>query len=698
MPTVTIRVKLMGAFLMAIVLAIGSVLFIVSWKMYDARKADYVEAIQGQLHRISDYMEGMFRQAEENALTLAELPGIRAGVGKLPRYVDNREPKRVLREAMDPVAQTVDTIFQIMKDTHPMYASITLGAEDGGFLEFPPATWPAGHDPRTRVWYREQLKTSGRTNVSNAYMSVQGTAACAVTAKVTAPDGKTVGVIDIDIHLSSLVDMVSGIRKGRTGYLMLVEKTGVILADPAHRDMIYRNISEGGIPALRDILTRPDGGYQVEMDGVSKYVVLFSGFNGWRLVAIMDSMEVFASVRDTIINVVWCGLGIALLLFLFSLLLANGIRKPIMLLVGAARDIASGTLETLPPARYFTGEMLTLHSSLEHMVGALGASVRTAEAKSEEAEIQTRRAREALEEAETARREGEKLSRRATARTASELEGIVRGLCGTAGLLHDKTNAAHESARVQLECATETTEAMEKMNATSLDMASNARRAAEHVETVRVEAEAGGRLVQDVVRSITDVQSVARTLNGELNELGERARNIGHIMDMISDVADQTNLLALNAAIEAARAGEAGRGFAVVADEVRKLAEKTMAATGEVGSVVDVIRHGTQSNMRDMHDMAERIEQSAQLAARAGAALENIVGIVQTSAEQVCAIAASSEGQCKTSEAVTKNTDRVQRLATETAESMKDAGKSVASLNEQARELESVIDRLKREE
>lgn len=114
------------------------------------------------------------------------------------------------------------------------------------------------------------------------------------------------------------------------------------------------------------------------MDGSSKYMVLFSGFNGWRLVGIMDEAEIFAGVEETIANILWSGLGIAVLLALFSLFLANGIRRPIMLLVAAAQEIAAGTLKTLPPAKSFSLEMLALHRSLERMVKELGDSIRTA--------------------------------------------------------------------------------------------------------------------------------------------------------------------------------------------------------------------------------------------------------------------------------------------------------------------------------
>ncbi len=144
---------------------------------------------------------------------------------------------------------------------------------------------------------------------------------------------------------------------------------------------------------------------------------------------------------------------------------------------------------------------------------------------------------------------------------------------------------------------TETATAMEEMNATVLEVAHNASNAAESAARARENAQVGAEGVRQAVTSIDAIKDQILDLNESMGELGSQAEGIGQIMNVVTDIADQTNLLALNAAIEAARAGEAGRGFAVVADEVRKLAEKTMQATKEVGDAVSTIQSQARSNI-----------------------------------------------------------------------------------------------------
>ena len=145
----------------------------------------------------------------------------------------------------------------------------------------------------------------------------------------------------------------------------------------------------------------------------------------------------------------------------------------------------------------------------------------------------------------------------------------------------------------------------------------------------------GAQELKVAVDSIDEVKERTLTLKDAINGLGQKAEAIGQVVGFINDVADQTNLLALNAAIEAARAGEAGRGFAVVADEVRNLAEKTMQATKEVTDAVSSIQRQTKETIEAVDSAAEQTVQSAERATSAGTSMESIVGNMEQAAQQL---------------------------------------------------------------
>ncbi|KAF0233554.1 MAG: putative methyl-accepting chemotaxis sensory [Desulfovibrionaceae bacterium] len=233
---------------------------------------------------------------------------------------------------------------------------------------------------------------------------------------------------------------------------------------------------------------------------------------------------------------------------------------------------------------------------------------------------------------------------------------------------------------------------MEEMNATVLEVARNASQAAQSSETAKSKAQEGSRVVGDVVKGIHDVETQALELKREMGTLGTQAEGIGQIMNVISDIADQTNLLALNAAIEAARAGEAGRGFAVVADEVRKLAEKTMTATKEVGDAISGIQQGTRTNIGNVERAVRTIEDATALATKSGEALAQIVTMVDSAADQVRSIAAASEQQSAASEEINRSIEEVSTISSETSQAMNQAAQAVSQLAQQAVVLQGLIE------
>jgi methyl-accepting chemotaxis protein len=275
---------------------------------------------------------------------------------------------------------------------------------------------------------------------------------------------------------------------------------------------------------------------------------------------------------------------------------------------------------------------------------------------------------------------------------ASEISAHVAAASEELAAQVEQISQGAETQRTRVES---TASAMTEMNSTVLEVARNAGQASEQSELTRSKARDGSSLVNQVVRSINQINRVAVTLQANMQELGSQAESIGGVMNVISDIADQTNLLALNAAIEAARAGEAGRGFAVVADEVRKLAEKTMFATQEVSASINAIQHSTRTNIEEVNNAVTSIAEATGLADSSGNALKEIVDLASTNSAVVTSIATAAEEQSATSEEINRAVEEINQIAGETANSMVRSSTAVQELSRMAQELRVAMEGLK---
>ena len=341
------------------------------------------------------------------------------------------------------------------------------------------------------------------------------------------------------------------------------------------------------------------------------------------------------------------------------------------------------------------GKKLGVYASIVEMVTALKRNIENAQRESENAKEQSRKAQEAMAQAEAASKEAQaKTEAMLVAADKLEQVGSVVSSASTelSAQIEQSDRGAAESAQRLSEAAT----AMNEMNATVQEVAKNAGSASAASAETKQKAEAGAQVVEKAVHSIEQVHQMSLELKEDMTQLNEHAQDITRIMGVISDIADQTNLLALNAAIEAARAGEAGRGFAVVADEVRKLAEKTMASTNDVGNAIKAIQESTAKSMEGVERSVARIGEATELAGQSGSALEEIVATVEATGDQVNAIAAASEEQSAASEEINHSIVQVNDMARQTAEAMGEAAKAVSDLAAQTQGLTSLIRDLKK--
>ncbi len=395
-------------------------------------------------------------------------------------------------------------------------------------------------------------------------------------------------------------------------------------------------------------------------------------------------------------NAVISALIVVVILGTLGFFASRVFTKPILALAEFSRAVAGGRLNEPLDVRS-RDEVGDLGEALRRMVGTLRDKIGEAESATESARQESERARQALEIAEEAKHKGEAARREGILHAADRLGQVVGVISDASASLRGQVEHSQNGSEEQSRRVGETATAMEEMNATVLEVAQNASLAARTADDARQKADNGSHIVADAVACINAVRDHALTLKTDMGALGTQAQNIGAVIGVINDIADQTNLLALNAAIEAARAGEAGRGFAVVADEVRKLAEKTMTATREVGDAIHGIQEGTRKNVGNVELAVASIGEATTKAQESGESLTAIVKLVESAADQVRSIATATEEQSAAAEEISRSIVEINAISTETSANMTQAAQAVAELDDQASALRELIHTMEQE-
>lgn len=528
-----------------------------------------------------------------------------------------------------------------------------LGQADGTFTQRPFVELPAGFDPRERPWYVEAVN-AGDTVLTPPYQGAVGGLMISIVAPVKRnATNELLGVAGADVSLDSVVQLISSVDFGGIGHAFLTDGDGRIIVSPDETHVmktlkeVYPDAALSLTPAVQ----------HANLDGEDR-LISFTPVQGlstaqWYIGLSIDRSEAYAGLSQfrvsAIIAVIIAVLAIAGLLGL----LIPVLMRPLTTMGRAMHDIAEGEGDL---TRRLTvenkDEFGELAISFNRFVERIHASITE----------------------------------------VSSATQLVHNL--SKNVVH-ASNASILGSEEQSMRTNSVAAAINELGAAAHEIAQNAADASQHASTASDQANEGRHVVVSAINAMTELSEKISEACEQIETLNARTDDIGRILDVIKGISQQTNLLALNAAIEAARAGEAGRGFAVVADEVRNLAHRTQESAEEIHRMIESLQVGSREAVHTMNESQVSSEQTVQVANQAGERLASVTERISEIDGMNQSVATATEQQSAVVESLNVDITHINSLNQQGVENLNETLRHCDTLSQQAERLKQLVENFK---
>ncbi|MEX1835971.1 methyl-accepting chemotaxis protein PctA [Pseudomonas aeruginosa] len=528
-----------------------------------------------------------------------------------------------------------------------------LGQQDGVFTMRPDSPMPAGYDPRSRPWYKDAVAAGGLT-LTEPYVDAATQELIITAATPVKAAGNTLGVVGGDLSLKTLVQIINSLDFSGMGYAFLVSGDGKILVHP-DKEQVMKTLSEVYPQNTPKIAT---GFSEAELHGHTR-ILAFTPIKGlpsvtWYLALSIDKDKAYAMLSKFRVSAVAAALiSIVAILVLLGLLIRL-LMQPLHLMGRAMQDIAQGEGDlTKRLAVTSRDEFGVLGDAFNQFVERIHRSIR-------------------------------------------EVAGTAHKLHDVSQLVVNASNSSMANSDEQSNRTNSVAAAINELGAAAQEIARNAADASHHASDANHQAEDGKQVVEQTIRAMNELSEKISASCANIEALNNRTVNIGQILEVIKGISEQTNLLALNAAIEAARAGEAGRGFAVVADEVRNLAHRAQESALQIQKMIEELQVGAREAVATMTESQRYSLESVEIANRAGESLGSVTRRIGEIDGMNQSVATATEEQTAVVDSLNMDITEINTLNQEgVLENLQATLRACGELETQAGRLRQLVDSFK---